>query len=79
MLPVGGVCGQEPCKQMSADDDHAGYLQHMKATDQSTNTVSSFVCFGSRLKTLPDYKYMCVITPYVLNFLNYRQMGSVLS
>lgn len=31
VLAVGGACGQEPCKQMSADDDHAGYLRQIKA------------------------------------------------
>lgn len=43
VLAVGGACGREPCKQMSADDDHAMYLQQMKATDQK-HTCSDPIC-----------------------------------
>lgn len=40
---VGGACGQEPCKQMSADGHHARYLQCLK-TDRSKRTSSDLIC-----------------------------------
>lgn len=41
-----GPCGQEPCRQMSADDKHTGYLQQMRACRSKANThaVIRFVC-----------------------------------
>lgn len=59
---VGGACGQEPCKQMSADGHHAWYLQCMK-TDRSKRTGRDLICllwFQAK-----DIINLCIVSHHV--------------